>query len=216
MSTLVNLDPALGLTTSDTWDPPPPIEYGRTFSYGGINLGDYGTVGQAAVGQYLLTLPDFLGDPPQIDEYEIYYEPVRYTKFAEQLNCDGTVLSPAQDWYASDSFSAQLVNVTTNIIPTTISFNFVDWFNSYECSGNSADIITTINAIDIQADSSSISIFTQDKIQEFLDPGLNPAGIPTQIQRKQCNLSRSIRITLKESGFTVFEDYIKPSVILIP
>ena len=92
--------------------------------------------------------------------------------------------------YTSDSFSAiNLSNVTTNIIPTTISFNFVDWFNSYECSGNSADIITTINAIDIQADSSSISIFTQDKIPEFLDPGLsNPAGIPTQIQRKQCNL----------------------------
>jgi len=36
MSILVNLDPALGLTTSDTWDPPPRIEYGRlSFDPGG-------------------------------------------------------------------------------------------------------------------------------------------------------------------------------------
>lgn len=216
-SELVTISPAIGLSSSDTWNPPLPVEIGRTYSFGGINLGDNGTVGQAASGSYLLTLPNWFGDAPPIDEYEISYGPVVYSKFSDQLNCDGTVAVAGEDWYVSDSLQHQTVTVSATTIPTTIKFNFIDWFDSYECSGNSADIITAVNAIDIEADSTSISIFTQNKIEEFLDPGQNPAGIPKQIKRKQCNLvGRSIRITFKQSGSTVFEDYIDPSVILIP
>ena len=52
MSTLVNLDPALGLTTSDTWDPPPPVEYGRQFSAGGGGIS-----GTPFQGGYTIVMP---------------------------------------------------------------------------------------------------------------------------------------------------------------
>lgn len=216
MSELVNINPAIGLTQSDTWDPPPPVEYGRSFNFGGTNLGDNGTVGQAAAGSYVLTLPDWLGDPPAIDEYEVYYEPYTYTKFDTQYNCDGSVATSAQDWYASDSHTAQRATVTTATIPTAFTFEFTDWQNSYSCTGTAPDVVTAIDAVNLKADNVSVDIYQQNKVDEFLDPGLNPAGIPTQIQRKQLNLIGSIRVELRLGGQIMFQDYIRPSQILIP
>jgi hypothetical protein len=219
MSTLVNLDPALGLTTSDTWDPPPPVEYGRSFNFpSGIDVGLNGTTGQASSGLYTVNVFDFFGDVPFIERYEVTYTPVDYTRYrTDYLGCQGNVLQPASDWFSGSIYSQQTASVTTSTVPQVITFEFASWNNNISyVDPPTADVVTPQDAIVVKADNVIIDVFQINKIDENSGSCAGAAGVGTQFISKQANLGTNLSIKLFDGANIVYDDYLTVSKVLLP
>ena len=155
---------------------------------GGSDTGTQGETGTAAAGSYTLNLPDFAGDPPFIEKYEIYIEANEYEKHEDLFLCsDGSLTSPATDWTIISN-DARTTEVVTNTLPSTFTFTFTDWENSLDCAAPTApDVITPQDAVTVKADGTTVDVLQKNKIEEFWGDG-GVGGV--QAKRKQWNLGR--------------------------
>jgi hypothetical protein len=192
MSTIVTINPAIGLTSSQTYDPPPPVEYGRDFTFGnGFDVGirdpypqpdgmDFRITGTASPGKYVIKMPEYvgniLGDPydytPTITSYRIYADHSKYQQWAGHYLCAAPGSTPVyqsgQDWKYDTDFGARIIDKTiaTATVPSTIVLDYEKWRHDISvCTGSNTDSETSTpkTVITVTVDGSNFDTLERDE-----------------------------------------------------
>ena len=195
MSTLVNLDPALGLTTSDTWDPPPHIEYGRQ-----SNGGSGGLSGTPFQGGYTITMPTSSNAfvTLETDVWVNYWSQNDQCDFCDIGSGHVKVLDPSP-WAITFSGPVGFFTESTSTLPTIVTVEFSTWKDPYiTCGSAGPDVVTNINAAVVKFDGVTKQTLVQQQTQTF-EAAVGPNPNPYEINR-QCTLQNAAFILKDGNG----------------